>query len=272
MGFSAEWLSLREPADIRARNPEVLAAFRAAAGARAREGRIALADLACGTGSTWRATAAALSPLGQDWRLHDYDPALLAEARRLALEAPAGVSITTIEVDLLADLDRALDGGADIVVTSAFLDLVSAAWLDRLVAGLAVRRLTFYAALTYDGRASLDPPHPLDAAVIAAVNRHQITDKGFGPALGPGAAAATVTALRAAGYRVVEGRSDWLFLPEEGLVQSMTVEGWAVAAEEIGGLEAEALVDWRHTHLTRIAEGATEIMVGHVDLFAEPGA
>jgi predicted TPR repeat methyltransferase len=46
--FSAEWLELRGPYDLRARNPAVLAAL---AGAVADRASIAIVDLACGTGA-----------------------------------------------------------------------------------------------------------------------------------------------------------------------------------------------------------------------------
>src|SRR5262249_39044547 len=73
---------------------------------------------------------------------------------------PPYVPVTTTLVDLARDLELALDGPLDLVTTSALLDLVSAEWLDRLVVEVAARRLPFYAALTYDGRAVAGPPQP----------------------------------------------------------------------------------------------------------------
>jgi hypothetical protein len=262
MSFSPEWLALREPADIRARNAEVLQ--RVAHYCSGIE-RPRIVDLAAGTGSTYRAMAAHLPP-GQVWRLCDYDAGLLAEAKKLLPEA----AIETMQVDLFKDLGMALDPRPDLVVTSAFLDLVSGDWLDRLIAELAARKLPFYAALSYDGRAACDPPHRGDKAVIEGVNRHQKTDKGFGPALGPDAAVEAATRLRAAGFAVAEGRSDWQFTQQEGLVQSMIIDGWAQAAYEIEAVEDELLSDWAGFHMTRIADGNARIMVGHIDLFAVP--
>ena len=40
--------------------------------------------------------------------------------------------------------------------------------------------------------------------------RHQRTDKGFGPALGPVGAAAAISRFEALGYSVVQGTSDWV--------------------------------------------------------------
>src|SRR5664279_6019575 len=178
-GFSADWLALREPHDVRARNPAVLNAVVASlAGITS----IRIVDLACGTGSTLRALAPHL-PAQQNWRLADNDLSLLARASATA--RPAGVTVTAVPLDLNCDLEVALDGPVDLITTSALLDLVSATWLERLAVEIAARKIPIYAALSYDGRIEFGPADPLDAAIAAAVNAHQRTDKGFGPALGP---------------------------------------------------------------------------------------
>ena len=79
-GFSAEWLALREPYDLRRATPTVLDAV---AAAFRRPASIAIVDLACGTGSTLRALAPRL-PARQDWRLVDNDLSLLARAPAMA--------------------------------------------------------------------------------------------------------------------------------------------------------------------------------------------
>ena len=58
-GFSAEWLALREPYDLRARNPAVLDAVAAFLKPRP---SVRVVDLACGTGSTLRALSPHLPP------------------------------------------------------------------------------------------------------------------------------------------------------------------------------------------------------------------
>ena len=62
-GFSDAWLALREPYDRRARNAAVLDAV---ASAFANHATLNVADLACGTGSTYRALSPHLPP-GQRW-------------------------------------------------------------------------------------------------------------------------------------------------------------------------------------------------------------
>jgi len=262
-GFSADWLALREPYDGRARNRDVLQSVAAAA---AEEHTVAVVDLACGTGSTLRAIAPRLPPR-QDWRLVDNDLSLLARA---AGKAIPGIAVTRIPVDLTRDLEAALDGPVNLVTASALLDLVSDDWLDRLVTEVAARQLPFYAALNYDGRVSFEPADTLDAAVIAAVNRHQQTDKGFGPALGPRAAEAAIARFQTAGYAVVQGRSDWHLLPRDHAMQRDMLAGWAGAAREIGAVSLPDAAAWLTRRRDLLASGRSAITVGHVDIFARP--
>ena len=264
MSFSAAWLTLREPYDARARNADVLAAMTASF---AGQSAVSVVDLACGTGSTLRATTAHLPPQ-QHWTLFDNDLSLLARAG--LRDGRAGVTVMTKPVDLSVDLEAALDGAVDLVTTSALLDLVSAEWLERFVVETAARRLPVYAALSYDGRARLEPADPFDAAVVAAVNRHQLTDKGFGPALGPEAAQAAIARFATVGYAVVQGKSDWAFGPDDREIQREVLSGWAAAARELGDSKPADIIAWltrRHAHLD---QGRSEIEVGHVDFFARP--
>ena len=121
------------------------------------------------------------------------------------------------------------------------LDLVSEAWLDRLVVEIAARSIPFYAALSYDGRTEIHSTRSVRCGHCAAVNAHQRTDKGFGPALGPAAAAFAITRFEALGYSVVHGTSDWVMGPDDRDIQTEVLDGWASAAHEIG-----ALVTRRH--------------------------
>ena len=260
-GFSADWLTLREPYDGAARSPVVLDAVTAAFAGR---NSLSLVDLACGTGSTMRALAPHLPPR-QEWRLVDNDLGLLLRAGQVSLP---NVKVTTVPVDLARDLEAALDGPVEMVTTSALLDLVSPNWLERFVVEIAARRLPVYAALSYDGRASLDPVDPLDATIVAVVNRHQRRNKGFGPALGPTAATEAVARFEQVGYAVVSGPSDWVFGSGEREIQTEVLSGWASAARELDELSLPDLVDWLARRRDLVAAGRATMRVGHVDLFA----
>jgi len=265
VSFAAEWLALREPYDGRARNADVLAAVSATfAGQTA----INVVDLGCGTGSTLRAVSRHLPPR-QTWRLVDNNLSLLARAADSA--APPGAHVTTTPMDIARDVEAALDGPVDLVTVSALLDLASAEWLERFVVEVAARRLPLYAALSYDGRAELAPAHALDERMIAAVNRHQRRDKGFGPALGPAAAAEAVHRLAVVQYEVTQGASDWVFGPQDTAIQNEVLAGWATAARELGE-PLDDVTAWLTSRRDLVAAGRATMRVGHVDLFARPTA
>ena len=91
-------------------------------------------------------------------------------------------------LDLATGLDSlALDGAG--ITASALLDLTSAAWLDRLAERCG--RAPLLMALSFDGRLSWQPALAEDDLVRDRFLAHQRTDKGFGPALGPDAAASS---------------------------------------------------------------------------------
>ena len=264
MSFSAQWLNLREPYDLAARNPAVLEAV---AQAFADRSSIGIVDLACGTGSTLRAVSPHLSTR-QDWRLVDNDLGLLTQAA--AKPTPPNVTVATAAVDLARDLELALDGALNLITTSALLDLVSADWLERLALEAAARHLPIYAALSYDGRAMLDPADRQDAAMVSAVNRHQKGNKGFGPALGPDAAAAAIERFAGVGYTIIQGRSDWVFGPQDREVQQQVVSGWAEAAGEVDSAAKLDIPVWLTARQNMIARGQSSIRIGHIDFFARP--
>jgi hypothetical protein len=264
VSFSADWLALRERYDARARNRDVLDAV---AATFADLTGINVVDLACGTGSTFRAVTAHLPPR-QNWRLYDNDLGLLGRAA--VQERSESVTVATTPADLARDLEFALDGALDLVTTSALLDLVSEDWLDRFIVETAARRLPVYAALTYDGRAVLTPSDPRDDDIIAAVNRHQRRDKGFGPALGPTAATAAIASLTSVGYVVVEGPSDWVFGNDDREIQTEVLSGWATAARETGDLAVGDIAGWLTRRRDLVAAGRATMQVGHLDVFARP--
>jgi hypothetical protein len=265
-GFSAGWLTLREPYDVAARNGAVLAKLEATFAGRP---AIFAVDLACGTGATARALTTYL-PARQNWRLVDNDLGLLARAP--AATQAAGVTVAAMPVDLARDLEMALDGPLDLVATSAFLDLVSGRFVERLAVEAAARGLPVYAALSYDGRIGMAPQDPLDESVVAAFNRHQRTDKGFGPALGPAAPQAAADLFVHVGYGVEQGRSDWLLGPADRAIQLELLAGMAAAAGETGDIGLVDLMAWLTRRRDTVAAGVAEMTVGHVDLFAVPTA
>jgi hypothetical protein len=263
-GFSVEWLALRESYDMRARNTVVLDATLTALSSKS---AVRLVDLACGTGSALRSLGPQL-PARQHWDLVDSDPRLLSVA--LARNLAADISLNAVQLDLNGNFEIVLDQPSDLITTSALLDLVSEIWLDRFVRHAAARTLPVYAALTYDGRIELSPADPTDSAIAAAVNVHQLTDKGFGPALGPSAAFVAISRFETLGYSVVQGNSDWVIGTADRDVQIELLNGWAGAASEMQSLPCREIDSWLTRRRWAVDHHASTMRVGHVDFFATP--
>ena len=257
-GFTAQWLALREPADAVARSESLISFVdRGAERAALREGR--LLDLGGGTGSNIRYLSSRL-PVPQQWMLVDSDPALLAHA-------PAGV--TTRRLDLNAAVsDADLFRGCSLVTASALLDLVSESWLAALIAQCRAAESAVLFALSYDGRIVCSPSEPEDEEIRGLMNTHQTTDKGFGPALGPDAAARTTALLAEAGYETKQEQSDWTLGSESPDLQRALIAGWAAAAIEMAIARKTAIEDWRSRRVAHVDAGTSRLVVGHIDVAA----
>ncbi len=227
-------------------------------------------DLAAGTGANVRYLDGFLrGDRGRrHWLLVDNDQALLEKAAVL-LGSREGVETRT--VDLSAALEPAaanLCAGQDLVTASALLDLVSERWLNALAGRCADAGSAVLFALTYNGGISCSPGEPEDAMVRDLVNRHQRIDKGFGPALGPDAAASAARAFAALGYHVRQERSDWVLADDVPGLQQQLIEGWADAAAEIAPDETRRVNGWKTRRLEHVGAGRSRIVVGHDDLAA----
>ena len=258
--FSPEWLRLREPADHRARDRGLVE--RLAAHLQGRES-IRLVDLGCGTGSNLRALSPAL-PLPQHWRLVDHDPALLSAAREeIAKWLGTSPEISFETADLSRDLEQVLAPDYDVVTAAALFDLVSEAWLERLIAALANRACAFYTVLISDGIMEWDPVHPADVPIRTAFNAHQRTDKGFGRAAGRDAGAFLVRALERAGFDVRAASSPWMLGRDELPLILSAAEGIADAARQTGLIAEADIADW-----LRSRAALKRCTIGHMDLLA----
>jgi hypothetical protein len=274
--FTAAWLALREPSDHRARNAVLRELVCSAFSGRE---HMTIVDLACGAGSNLRGLAPYL-PRSQHWRLVDHNARLLSAARRTLAAWADGVAqeeplilrrdahrleIAFEERDLAAFDGEALAQGADLVTTTAFFDLASKEWIVRFCGKLAERRLPLYAALTYSGEEKWSPPHAADSTMLDAFRRHQMRDKGFGPAAGPHAVAILQQSLEARGYATATAASPWrLNGSDKNLIQALA-DGSARAVEETTFVGPSTIECWRQSR-----RKATGCIIGHVDLFAHP--
>jgi len=198
--------------------------------------------------------------LAPDWTLVDGDPDLLMRVRGLSGRTDAVIA------DLTPGISPALLAGVDGVTASAFFDLVSEAWFDGFAR--SVRGVPLLLALSVDGRWRWSPAHDRDNDIMALFAHDQRRDKGFGPALGGGAAMALIRILTAHGFMVSSRRADWrLGAADADLLDALT--RMIAAAVLPYGLNAS---NWLAQRRHEIESGALRLRLGHVDLLAVPGS
>ena len=280
MGFSADWLALREGADHRSRSGDLLARV---AQVLADKDITRVIDLGSGTGSNLRATAPSLGDT-QEWTLVDYDPALLEEAARAltgwADEAKAigdqlvlikgikTIGVTFRIADLNTELEQVLGSKADLVTASALFDLISEPWMRRFVRAMKSGGAHFYTVLTYNGEDAFTPNHPMDGAMVEAFKTHQKRDKGFGPAEGPNAAATLARILREEGYGVEIADTPWVLEPADSRLTSELLKGVHGAVSETGLVSSKDRDHWLATRLEQASTRNASMKTGHTDILA----
>jgi SAM-dependent methyltransferase len=261
-GFSADWLQLREPADRRARWSGAAARLVAELPVpRAAH----IVDLGSGTGANLRYLAPQLGR-EHDWLLVDHDPSLQAATVAACRKASVRGQVELRLLDLATGLARLDLAGADVVTAAALLDLVSATWFDRLAACCHAVRAQLLFALNYNGQIALAPSDPDDDWLVEQVNRHQLGDKGFGPALGPAATQHAQRVLATLGYAVHIETSNWRLGADDLALQEQLITGWAEAAADIAPGDAPRSRAWLQRRLGFVASGESRVVVGHYDL------
>ena len=245
-----------------------------------------------GTGANLRYLAPRLGGV-QDWVLVEHDPtlqqAVQAHTRswasligvQLGAEAalpgmqgqclvirggPFECRVSHRTLDLAQQWQQLPLSPDTLLCASALLDLVSERWLRSLLTRAHAVGAAMYFALSYDGRMECLPAEPEDAQVRDGVNSHQLTDKGFGPALGPRAAAVTQELLQSLGYQVGCARSDWHLGPGDQALQRALVRGWFEAACESAPPHRPGLESWLQRRLAHIESGRSRLTVGHIDV------
>jgi hypothetical protein len=176
---------------------------------------------------------------------------------------------------LVADLRAAPEGlplhAVDAVVNTALCDLVSEAWVARMAAACAARRLPFYAALNVTGRERFSPPHRDDALVARGFARDQRRDKGFsGTALGPRAPAVIREAFAAHRYAVLRAPSDWIVPRREAAFAVQLSDGHAAAAMRQERRGAKRIAAWMMDRVAQARDHRLAVRVGHADLLCLP--
>ena len=261
--FEAGWLDLREPVDHRSRTPDLVERLMEA---WTEKGWRNVVDLGCGTGSNVRFLTPLL-PGPQSWTLVDHDAGHLPRARTSAGQHPVHAVVGDLADGGLTALD-----GADLVTCSALLDLVTEAWMNRLIQVARSQEAGVYLCLSYDGTVEWSAPDELDERVRQAVNEHQRSDKGMGPALGPTGGAVARRILEESGYDTHVGPSPWQLDRGDAALARSLIRGWADAAGELDPSRAASYSEWAERRSADVETGRTTLTVGHVDVLGLPPA
>lgn len=279
--FDGDWLALREPHDAAARSMALAEMLSQRLPARPR-----LIDLGAGSGSMFRWLAPIIAR-AQAWVFADADNELLGRAlddtadwaaaqgwsvsgpgRALLIHAPTGTwRIETRRVDLSASLPDIGLATVDAVTCSALLDLVSAAWVERLAERLSTPLL---ACLSVDGRDQFLPASPYDGVIRSLFRRDQIRDKGFGAALGVRAPAVLHAALEARGFDIHGAASEWRIEPRAPDMLRALITSHADICTFQDRAQRAAIAEWEEMRLEQASRGRLRVRIGHRDCLAFP--
>lgn len=276
--FDSHWLTLREPADHRARNRSLMAEVLAWAEREYKTPNtfsgehappLVITDLGTGTGSNARFLVPALT-VPQSWVLLDQDEELLSQAaeRVKQLDVPLEIRVCQLTARGLA---HQMPDDTRLVTASALIDLMSAEWLKALANAVAARNAGVLIALTYDGRFELSPAEADDSWIRDTVNAHQHREKGAGAAMGPDATGYLQAQLAGHGYHVSLAPSPWHLTSQYSDLQVALLEGWQQAVLEQAPDERQRVTHWFDRRLAQAREQRLSIRVDHQDLFARPG-
>lgn len=287
-GFSPDWLAQREPLDAAARDVGLAHDFAAAIADTPRR----IIDLGAGTGANLRLLAPLIGG-DQDWLLIDKDPALLmaqrheiarwaaqhgwglSEATNGTVELSVGLArwrVRSQQLDLQASLEQLALQDCDGLTTTAFLDLVSLDWIDRLSRMLSRSPRPFLATLSVDGLRRWQPAMADDLRLHQAFEHHQRGNKGFGAALGIAAVDELALRLDRIGFTVGTARSDWQIAGEHSALLGQMIDEALAVACELEPDAASAFADWAARRHAQVATGALALTIGHRDLLALPGS
>ena len=260
-----DWLDLREAADHRARNVDLVRRLAAALP----PGPVRILDLGSGTGSTTRWLAPLLHG-PQEWTLLDRDPALLAlvpDRMQGVLDADGlPLTLTTRHADITSLSARDLLE-ISAITASALIDLLTVEEIDDLAAACAIAGVPALLTLTVTGEVEIEPGDPVDEAVAAAFDAHQCRAVAGRQLLGPHAVEMASDAFRRNGMAVHTAASPWLLGQDDAALTARWLrERVEAAVEQQPELGASA----RAAFTRRVNGASLHAVIHHVDLLAIP--
>ena len=125
-------------------------------------------------------------------------------------------------------------------------------------------------ALTYNGNIQFSSPLGMDERVRQLINAHQLTDKGFGPALGPEAVTRAGIVFEKLRFELKLASSDWVIGRSESELCTQLCEGWVQAATQVSPQDSAALLLWHESRRHLFKHNNATVTVGHTDLVGWP--
>lgn len=264
----AGWLSLRMPADDKARGAAVeplISPLVEWLQATLPSGMVNIVDLGAGTGSNAHWLAPRL-PFAQHWTLVDHDAHLLSRA-----DPPASFTGRTGKMEDIAHI--LAEAAADtkyptaLLTCSALLDVLTATEVEAVCTAAAKASCAVLFSLSVTGSVAFSPKDPLDAALAAAFDEHQRREGR----LGPDAPAAAEAALRRQDMRVFTAATDWTLDSTTPDLFRTWLDEWAADAVDQDPGVADRSGAWLQQRHGQITRGELTAAVGHRDILALPG-
>ncbi|GAB3528380.1 hypothetical protein GCM10027402_30160 [Arthrobacter monumenti] len=263
----AGWLSLRMPADDKARGYTIeplIGPLVEWLRPSAQGDQVNVVDLGAGTGSNAHWLAPRL-PFAQHWTLVDHDAHLLSRA-----DPPASFTGRTGKME---DVGRILaEASADgrhppaLVTCSALLDVLTDADIEAICSAATEASCAVLFSLTVTGQVEFTPAEPLDLELAKAFDDHQRREGR----LGPDAAAAAHAALARHGLSVTSVDTPWELDSSTPDLFSTWVDEWVEAALEQEPALASEADAWLGRRLAQLRQGELSVRVEHQDLLALP--
>jgi hypothetical protein len=282
----SRYLTAKKTVDDRALNRSVLTALRGLLP----PGKLRVLEIGAGLGTMVARLLEEQVIRAGEYTLLDVDARLLADsrawlcawarARGLPAEPlPDGVRLGELRVRLVeAELGDFLEAGhrhvADLLIASAFLDLVDVpAVLPGLLQLLAPGG-AYWFPVTFDGESIFQPDHPCDGEVLGAYHRHMDFRVRYGRRAGESRTGRHLFGhLRAAGAPPLSaGSSDWVVLPgpdggypgDEAFFLEAILR---TISDALAGPAAPAgLADWFAARRRQLADGELVYLAHQLDV------
>ena len=155
-----------------------------------------------------------------------------------------------------------------IISYSAAIDLMSKSSITNSLSNMKKNNILFY-SLCFDGKVKWSPSHNFDKYILSFFNSHQMTDKGFGKALGYQAIDYLTMKAKKLGYRVTEKESAWKIVnsheKDKNFMRRYILD-IKKALYHMEGIDRSMLSEWYLSKKESIYQKKLKLCVGHKDI------